>query len=337
MVIAAQAQGPPPARVVVQQVTRETVAENRSFIGLLEYDRTSRVSSEVAGLVRNVLVREGERVKKGDLLVHLDTEILDREIGLRRTRIEQDQLSIELARKNLDRLEKLLAQMGTSEKNYDDALHYHRDAQLEKRLSEIELEKLLTLKEKSAIKAPFDGVILEKNVETGDWVNQGKQLVALGSTDDTVIRVPVEESLLRFVKVGDRVPLVINAFNRETSGIISKVSPVADPRTKNVSVKVAVPPTDDMVANMTATVHIPSSEPKELSLIPMDALVRFQGNDYADTVSEGNASLLPLNIVTFLGHSVGVDNPDLSPGMPVVTEGNERLRPDQPVTVEERD
>ena len=50
----ASAQEPPPAKVVVQEITREVISENRSYIGLLNYDRMSRVSSDVAGLVEKV-------------------------------------------------------------------------------------------------------------------------------------------------------------------------------------------------------------------------------------------------------------------------------------------
>ena len=49
---------------------------------------------------------------------------------------------------------------------------------------------------------------------------------------------------------------------------------------------------------------------------------------------EGKAAILPVNIVTFLGKKIGADNPYFVAGMPVVIEGNERLRPDQAVTVE---
>lgn len=327
------AQEQPPAKVVVREIHRETVAENRSFIGLLDYDRTSQVSSEIAGLVQEVFVKEGDRLKEGEPLVSLDTELLDQEIALRRTRIEQAQLRIELTGKNVGRLKTLLERKGTSEKNYDDALYAYRDARSEKKSSELELEKLLIRKRKSVIKAPFDGVVLVKNVETGDWVQQGKNLVSLGSDSDLVVRVPVEESILKYITPGEQVPVKINAFDRELEGRILRFDPVADERTKNVFLKVGIPPQPQVMENMSATVYVSTSDKRELSIIPRDALVRFQGTDFVYTVKEEKAALLPVNIVTFLGGEVGADNPHFTPGMPVVIEGNERLRPDQPVMI----
>ena len=88
------AQEPPPAKVVVTKVIQREVAKNTSFLGLLYYDRISQVSSEVTGLVKTVGVRKGDYVKKGDRLLHLDTEILDKEIVLARTRIDQIDLRL---------------------------------------------------------------------------------------------------------------------------------------------------------------------------------------------------------------------------------------------------
>jgi multidrug efflux pump subunit AcrA (membrane-fusion protein) len=84
---------------------------------------------------------------------------------------------------------------------------------------------------------------------------------------------------------------------------------------------------------MSATVFVPSSGKRQLSVISRAAVVKFQGKDLVYTVKDGKASVLPVNIVAYLGQKVAVDNPYIVPGMGVVIEGNERLRPDQAVVV----
>ena len=106
------AQEPPPAKVVVAKISQQEVAENQSFIGLLYYDRISNVSSEVSGLVEGIEVKEGDRIEKGTPLVRLNTEILDMEITINRTRIEQIGLRIRQAEKNHKRLDTLFAEQG---------------------------------------------------------------------------------------------------------------------------------------------------------------------------------------------------------------------------------
>ncbi len=327
------AQEAPPAQVVTSKIAQKEVSENRSFIGLLYYDRVSHISTEVSGLVAAVAVREGDLVKKDAPLVTLNTEILDKDIALSNTVIDQIELRIQHAAKHFKRMDVLFSKDGVSERDYDDALYTYQNTLKDKQVEQKEYEKLLIQKRKSVILAPFDGVILDKNIDTGDWVQQGKQLVTLGSTQDLFIRVPVAETLLKHITVGEKVPVTINAFDIKIDGTISDIDPTADAKTKNVFLKLRIPPMAKVAENMSATVYIPTSPKRNLSIIPRDALIKFQGSDFVYTVKDDKAAILPVNIVTYLGDSIGADNPYFIPGMPIVIEGNERLRPDQPVVI----
>ena len=327
------AQGPPPAKVVVGEVVKEEVSTTHSVTGVLYYERVSDISTEVVGLVEEVNVSQGDLVKKGDPLVRLNTEILEKEIALTKTRIKQIELRINNTRKNYTRLERLYKSSGVSEKDFDDALYSFQDAQMEKQAVEDSLAKLKIQQRRSVIKAPFDGMILNKNVDSGAWVQQGKELVTLGSSSDLFVRAPIAENLMRYVQPGETVQVVLNAYSREVEGTIVGIDPVADLKTKNIFLKIQIPPMDQVAQNMSATVFVPSSEKRELSVISRAAVVKFQGKDLVYTVKEGKASILPIHIVAYLGTKVAVDNPYIVPGLPVVVEGNERLRPDQPVVV----
>ena len=331
-VFAAQGEAPP-AKVVTAAIVQEEVAENQPFIGRLYYDTASRISAEVAGRVDIVAVREGERVKKDAPLLRLNTELLDREIDIKLAEIEQIDLRISHAEKNYRRLESLYQQEGISEKVYEDALYAYEDGLKDKQIAELELKKLLLDLEKSVVKAPYEGIVMAKNVDSGDWVQPGKELFLFGSTSDLFVKVPIGETLLQFVKKGNRVAVEIEAYDRKLQGTVEGIDPLADAKTKNVFVKVRIPAQKDIAENMSAKVFMPIGAKKRLSIIPRDALVRMQGNNFVYTVKEGKAALLPVNIVSFLGDRVGADNSNLTEGMPVVIEGNERLRPDQSVEV----
>ncbi len=327
------ADGPPPSQVRVAAVVQEEVSQTRSVIGLLYYDRISEISTELAGLVDQVEVKQGDKVKQGDPLVRLNTEILDKEIMYQKARIEQIELRIANARKNFSRLERLFDKSGVSEKEFDDALFTYEDAQKEKQAIQSTLQKLLIQKTRSIIPAPFDGIILTKDVDSGSWVQPGKQLVSIASSEDLFVRTPIAETTLQYIQLGQEVPVTITAFNKELQGKIIDIDPVADMKTKNVFLKISIPPMPLVAQNMSAAVSIPTSEPRKLSIFSRAALVKFQGEDFVYTVKEGKAAILPVNIVAFLGDRVGVDNPYIAPGMNLVVEGNERLRPDQPVVV----
>ena len=327
------ADGPPPAKVRMAPVTQEEVSQSRPVIGILYYDRVSEISTELAGLVDHVKVRQGEKVRKGDPLVILNTEILDKEIAYQKSRIEQIDLRIANAGKNYNRLEKLFSNSGVSEKDYDDALFSYQLAQKEKQAVEDTLQKLLIQKKRSVISAPFDGIILTKDVDSGSWVQPGRQLVSIGSTKDLFIKAPIAETTLQFIELGQNVSVVINAFDREVQGTIADIDPVADLKTKNIFLKISIPEQPLVAQNMSATVQVPVSPKQKLSILSRAALIKFQGKDFVYTVKEGKAAIMPINIVAYLGEKVGTDTPYIAPGMKLVVEGNERLRPDQPVVV----
>lgn len=330
---AVYAQDPPPAKVVVGKVVSEEVSTTQSVTGILYYERVSEISTEVVGLVEEVNVRQGDQVKKDDPLVRLNTEILAREIALAQTRIEQVELRINNTEKNFKRLDTLYKSSGVSEKDFDDAHYAYQDAGKEKQALKDTLAKLMIQQRRSVIKAPFDGIVLNKNVDSGAWVQQGKLLVSIGSSSDLFVRAPIAENLLQFIQIGEKVQVVLNAYNREVEGTVTGIDPTADLKTKNVFLKIKIPPMDFVAQNMSANVFVPSSEKRTLSVFSRAAVIKSQGKDFVYTIKEGKSSILPINIVAYLGRKIAVDNPYIVPGMSVVIEGNERLRPDQAVVV----
>jgi RND family efflux transporter MFP subunit len=328
-----QAREQPPATVVTMQVSMQKVSQTQSVTGILYYDRISEVSADVTGIVRTVLAQKGSHVKKNDILVTLDTEILDNEIALKKTHIAQNELLLQNTRKNFGRLESLYKESGVSEKDYDDALFTFQNAKLAKQARQEELATLLIKKKRSEIRAPFDGIILTKDVDSGAWVQQGKQLVSIASSNDLFVRAPMGEGMLRYLKKGQQISVTLNAFEREVQGVVEDIDPVADVKTKNIFVKIRIPAQKIIAANMSATVHLPSSTEKELCIIPRAALIKFQGKDFVYTIKDAKAAILPVHIVAFLGQEIGVSQGPIVPGMPIVIEGNERLRPDQSVRV----
>ena len=329
----AHAEGPPPAKVVLGEVVKKEVSTTQAVTGVLYYERVSEISTEVAGLVEEIKVNQGDQVQEGDLLVHLNTEILEKEIALSKTRIAQSDLRINNQQKNYKRLETLFNSAGVSEKDYDDAFFAYQDAQMEKQAVKDNLAKLLLQQKRSKISAPFSGVVLDKGVDKGAWVQQGKVLVTLGSSSDLYVRAPIAENMLRFVQMGEKIPVILNASNTEIEGTVVGIDPVADLKTKNIFLKIKIPPMDLVAQNMSAGVLVPSSAKTELSVISRAAVIKFQGKDFVYSVKDDKAAIMPVNIVSYMGKMVATDTPYIAPGFPLVVEGNERLRPDQPVTV----
>ncbi|MDM8537904.1 efflux RND transporter periplasmic adaptor subunit, partial [Desulfobacterales bacterium HSG17] len=331
------AQGQPPAKVKLAPVTENIAAENTGLIGVLYFDRVSNISTEVAGMAQEVPFRAGDRVGLGDVLININTDFLDKDIALEEKRIEQAEVRIKKTARNLKRYKKLYKSEAASEIDYDNLKFSHQDLIIEKETLRSTLAKIVLQKSKCIIKSPFDGIVLEKNVDTGDWLIPGRMLCRVASAKDLFVKVPVAEKLVRYAEKNESVDVVINAYEKKLTGIVEGILPVADEKTKNISLKIRLGDIDDIpfavAENMSVTVYVPVSEKKKLSIIPRDAVIKFQGKDFVYTVKEGKAAILPVNIVSFIGEEIGTDSPHIKPGMSVVVDGNERLRPDQPVVI----
>ncbi len=330
------AEGPPaapPAKVTTTKVVERDTSQKKGMIGVLYFDRFGDISTEVGGLVKKIYFREGDRVKRGDRLVALNTDFLDREIAREKARIERVSLRIEQTKRNLERFEALFKEEAASETDFEDLSFSHRELIKERETLSIGLEIIRLRKKKSVIRAPFDGMILSKGVDLGGWIDKGSTICRIGAFDSLYVQLPVAETIMKLLKKGDKVDAVINAYDKKVVGEIVGVRPRADEKTKNVYLKVRIPLTVDLVENMSVTVQVPTRKGEVLKMVPRDAVVKFKGKDFIYSVKEGKAMIIPLQVVSFMGNEVALANTNLVSGMAVVVDGNERLKPGQAVVV----
>lgn len=324
---------PPPANVIVSKVFEKEIAKTVRIVGMVDFDEKSGLSSEISGLIVSQDMKEGRVVKKGTVLLRLSSDFIRKDIEIIQQQIRQAEIKIGNARKNLKRLEDLYRQKVTSEKDYDDLSDGLKELVVQKRTLVRTLEKKELELEKAVIRAPFDALILEKYKTEGEWATPDTPVCLLGSIEDTTVKAAISENLLRFIRPGQKISLIISALDRPFTADLTAIVPVADPRSKTFQIKIAIPYFNDIIQNMSAAVNVPASLPLKLKMIKRDALVRFQGKDFVYTVKDGTAKILPVEIVAVEGEYVGVDAPYITAGMPVVIDGNERLRPDQPVKI----
>jgi len=331
----AYAEGPtqPPARVVTSQIKLKTIAKTLNVVGTLQFDRISALSPEVSGQVQEVHVQEGDKVEKGAPLFRLNLDFVENEIDTVRKKIARAEIRLAKAKKDLSRYETLFKQEAASEQEYDNMRLSMEDLDMQKATLQKSLELALLKKEKSVIRAPFAGVILEKNADEGNWVGPGSRLCLIGSMDDLYVKVPMAENSLVFAKKGEIVDVTVTALSLTISGTINGFIPVADPTTKTVFVKVKLPKMETAILNMSATVSMPASEKQEMVLVPRDALVTFNGQTMIYTIKEGVAKPLNVSVIAYVEGAAGIASGPVIPGMAVVIDGNDRLRPGQPVTV----
>ena len=146
--------GPPPAIVVVSEVASGMIVPEGEFIGTVFFAEVSDVACEVDGKVENVEFEEGQRMVKGAELVKLNSDLLLSDLGK--------------ATLDYNRAEKLYKEDFIPEEEYD-----------ARRFEKERLEIVLT---KKTIRAPFNGVIVKKHVERGEWLSPGSVVATIAAS-----------------------------------------------------------------------------------------------------------------------------------------------------------
>jgi RND family efflux transporter MFP subunit len=327
----ALAQGPPPALVVTSKVGSGFISPEAEFIGTVFYKEVSEVAAEVRGLVEEVTFEQGDRIKKGRFLVRLDSELLEKSIEAVKASHEQVLLDLENARLDLTRMENLFKEEFISEQIYDESRF--RVKGLEKKAASLkaELEGLEVELRKKTIRAPFTGVIIEKHVERGEWLEPGSSVATLAKDDVVDVVVDVPEEIMRSVKKG--MPVEVRSAGKEVKGKVVAVVPRGDVKTRTFPVKIRVKNTISLIEGMEARVSLPRGVRKKALIVPRDAVLTMFGTTVVFAVVEDKAKMIPVKVIGYSGKKAGVASDVLKEGMQVVIKGNERLRDGQPVNV----
>lgn len=315
-----------------------------SLPGSVEASVSSRVASEIAGLVAEVPVREGDRVKKGELLARLSERSLELSLRAAQAQLEEAEARQKLAERNYERARELSASGIFSRQQLDDAMFEFRAWQGRIDQLRAEIDRIRYEQERCSIRAPFDGVVISRHTQVGQWLKVGDPVAEVLSLEELEVVVNVPERHYRTVREGTPARLTLDAFpGRLLRGRVNAVIPRAEPQARTFPVRVRIGnDAGRIAAGMLAQVELDGvfetgEGPRPATIIPKDAVVR-EGGELRVYVLDGDGVAKAVTVAT--GAAVGAWTEVIgavAPGQKVITRGNERLRPGQRVTGERVD
>ena len=326
-------QAMPPANVVTANVQAGEVHPTSKMVGLVLFDRMSEVAGEKEGLIKQHYFDTGLVVSQGDVLVELDTQLMQQDISIIRAQITEADAEINKLDNELKRLESLKKQSVASQSAYENAFFDLKAQRSRKTTLVRRLERLQIEIEKSKVRAPFDGIVLEKKKDLGDWLGHGDVVARLGSVSGVRAIIPVAERLMPYQQPGQEFRVTLPGIDKQITGKFSGWVPFAELRSKSVYMKIALPYEKGMVENMSAEIEIPTAEPRKMLLLPRAALLQKQDASAVYTIKDGAAMLTPVKVLARIGDQIGVQSDGLDKDMPVVIDGNDRLQPGQAVNI----
>jgi len=215
--------------VEIVTVKRIPLTTTRAVTGTLEAVRTVHIYNEEPGRIKQIPFRQGDLVKKGDLLVELDNT-------LTRAELDKAVAAYDQAAIDYKRLKKLKPRKLASEDEIARAETAVEQARAERVLQETRLAR-------TRIEAPFDGVISERFKEPGDVVSLHDHILTIYDPNTLIAKVHVSEIILDNIKLQSEVALRIDALGDEKfSGVVSRKYPTINPSTRQGTIEVTLQP-----------------------------------------------------------------------------------------------
>jgi RND family efflux transporter MFP subunit len=327
-------QGPPPAPVRVAQAIEETVADQITLVGSTEAIARSVIAAEVAGLVKDFPVREGDFVKKGQLLAKLRSTDLALRLKAAEADGEKVQSNLLFAQKELSRYSKLKATDSIAESRYDQALDRYQSLKQELVRTEAEIELLKDDIQRKKVVAPFAGFVAKEHTQVGEWIEVGGPVVSV--VDLGRIRITVDVPERYAVQLSHKSPVRVLVESVSDEAFLAKMSailPEGDLNARTFPVRVELAnPGFKIRSGMEARATFSLGTQRNALLVPKDAIVTAGTNRLVYVVLSSMAQPIPVQVIGYYDSNVAVEGP-IKPGDRVVIRGNERLRPGQPVQI----
>jgi RND family efflux transporter MFP subunit len=354
--------GPPPTSVTVDAVRLESVQEHRRVTGELRALRRSKVAAQEPGLVIEFSVREGQRVKAGDLMARLDSRRLNLQLNALKADVQSVAGLIEERKANETwrerELELYRQSLERGAANPKEVLDAESEASMARaRVTQAERQRdalaarAELLEERLAdmtIEAPFDGIVVARHVELGEWVSEGEAVVELVSTGTIETWLDVPQRFFGAVS-GEQISIDVRvgATDQTINVAEPRVIPVVDPRARSFAVVAELDDGNGMLTpGMSVTAWLPTGQLVEQLTVAKDAVLRNAAGAYVYVARGGGgespggpASAVPVSIqVQFpVGDRIVVTSRDMRAGDLAVVEGNERLFPMMPVIPKPRE
>lgn len=239
--------------------------------------------SEVAGRIAAINFEQGGKVRKGDLLIQLDDSVV-------KAQLLQAQASLSLAQSRYRRAQELSREGFISKQARDEAASELKVQEAAVALNRAQLDK-------TAILAPFDGLIGLRNVSVGDYISPGQDLVPIESVDPLNVDFRIPEQFLNSVYPGLKLGVTFDALPGQVrDGQVRAISPVVDVGGRSLLLRATIPNADDTLRpGMFARVSLQLRDDQVLA-IPETALAPSGDTQYVYRVQDGVARRVAVRI-----------------------------------------
>lgn len=219
--------------------------------GVVVPNRTVSLAAKIIGRVVAVNVDEGDRVEAGDVLVDIGDAELRANLSAAEARLRIEELDWTHQEKLAERVRSLREQGTVSAENLDDANFRAAAAEQAVASARAEVARASAMLNETKIRAPFGGVVIRKEIESGDVTSPGKLLLVVEDHSTLRFRTMVKEQEIPRIEIGQTVSVTIDALdNLNLEATISRIVPSGNVSTHEFQVEAELPPRDKLYPGM---------------------------------------------------------------------------------------
>ena len=267
-----------PSGVVVgrENVTiaaRQRIESGPAISGSLAPEREAQIRAQIGGTVLQTAVEAGQRVSNGALLVRLDDAAVRDQVLSARSAVASAQAGAEVASRNFQRSQTLLQAGAIAERDAESARQQNTAAQAALANARAQLANAEKQLSNTVVRAPFAGIVGQRAVSAGDVVAPGGLLVTVVDPTSMRLEASVPAEQLSAIRVGAPVRFRVSGYgDRQFEGRITRVSPVADPATRQVPIIASIPNSGNaLVGGLFAEGRV-ASDAHEGIVVPLNAV-----------------------------------------------------------------
>jgi len=273
-----------------------------------------------------VLVEAGDHVAEGQVLLRLDVGRPASAAQAARAAVEQSEARLNQAQRELVRTRKLVKTGGLPEQRLDDAQDALRLAAAAREAAQAEAQLARRGLTDAVVRAPFDGTVVERAVELGEYLSPGSPLLTLADTSLLKARVLLDPREALDVEVGARATVFAYARpDEEFGGVVVRVGEVIDPRTRRLPVEIELDDHGDRLRpGLVARFSVQTGEPREVIQVPLDGVFERFGSQQVYVVEDGLAKRRPIVLgAVRAGYAEVAEG--IEPGEVVISKGVTRV------------
>jgi membrane fusion protein, multidrug efflux system len=277
-------------------VQSDALASGPVITGSIQPERRADLRAEVSAVVLQVLKENGEPVKRGDLLVKLDETALRDSLVSADAAVRAASQALDQANRQLERLKTLRASGMTSAAAFDEAEVRRNSALSELSAAKSRAAQARQQMVRTEVRAPFDGIVSDRKVSSGDTATIGKELVKVIDPNSMRFEGRVSTDKISSVKVGQPVHFHINGYgNQQFTGVVKRIDPSANDITRQVEVLVALKGEQPKVAGLYAEGRI-DAESSNVLMLPESAIVKVGDKVYTWRVKGAQLGRVDLQV-----------------------------------------